>query len=175
MTPALRNAGVLVRVLECTATSVENWIFLNGREVKQMNSARLIFMTFVACTCSSVALSEKDWKVEAEEWKSEAMMWKQVAESYQDKYGWIAEQYGFCSMNRGIFLSSYAGPTCVKPAEPWCSFSIDGCAEWQVVMHKHDLEQWFQCRQNYVREAQQDAGCAIALIKDGIEEAIVEY
>ena len=119
----------------------------------------------------------KEWKAEAEEWKTKAKIWESSAKVCNAKYGWINDQHSFCSMNKsvggGIFGGEYDSPTCYKPMKPFCVNSLySKCSEWEVQSYNTELEQWVNCRKEYIRQAKDDAGCALVKIKEGIEKAI---
>jgi len=79
-----------------------------------------LFVLFMST--SSIAT---DWKSEAEKWKSEAKMWEAVAKSYEARYGWIDDQYVWCSMNTYIDFSGYDEPNCTEPSKPYCALVGD--------------------------------------------------
>ena len=114
----------------------------------------------------------ENWKAEAEKWKSEAEKWQAMVKWYEAKYGWINDNNRWCRMNRSVGnIFGYDEPNCFKPSEPYC-VKFENCNEWEVQRYKSELEQWVTCRNEYIREAQDDAGCALLKIKDRIDETI---
>ena len=131
-----------------------------------MKNSRIFVFTFAALLCAISAAAETDWKAEAQKWKT-------IAKAYEVKYGWINDQYGWCSTNKGISTyGDYNEPNCPKPMKPWCATSYEGCQEWEIQNYKSDFAQWVECRKEYIREAQEDAGCALLKIRNGIERAV---
>ena len=117
-------------------------------------------------------MASDNWKAEAQKWKSEARKWKAIAKSYRTKYGWINDKYGWCNLNRSLTsFSGYDEPNCFKPSEPFC-IALKNCSRWEIEIYKSDLENWVACRKEYIREAQDDAGCALLKIREGIDRAI---
>lgn len=118
------------------------------------------------------AMASDDCKAEVEKWKAEAKKWEAVAKGFEAKYGWINDKHEFCSMNRYInnFLG-YDGPNCIKPMKPFCAVRKN-CSESEVQFYKIELENWVMCRKKYIREGQDDAGCALVKIRKGIDQAI---
>ena len=110
-------------------------------------------------------------KSEDKDWKKEALKWKGMAESYQRQYGWIGSSWGWCSMNQDVStFSGYDDPNCWKPDEPWCKYT--GCSDWEITNYRRELEDWVDCRRSYIEDAKADAGCALNLIREGIEKAL---
>lgn len=117
-------------------------------------------------------MASENWKAETEKWKAEAKKWEAVAKRYEAQYGWINDQYGRCRLNRGLnTFSGYDGPICFKPSEPFCVV-LKNCSKWEIESYKSDLDIWVTCRREYIREAQDDAGCALFKIREGIDRAI---
>ena len=56
----------------------------------------------VVVTLSGLLLSTPtiatDWQAEAEKWKAESRKWEAIAKSYEARYGWINDQFSWCSM-----------------------------------------------------------------------------
>ncbi len=121
---------------------------------------------------STPTIATDDWKTEAEKWKAESKKWEEIAKSYEARYGWINDQLSWCSMNNSVnTFSDYDKPNCVKPSEPFCVIMKD-CDDWEVQSYELDLETWVMCRKDYIRDAQDDAGCALLKIREGIDQAI---
>ena len=116
----------------------------------------------------------KAWEAKAKAWEAKAKAWEVKAKIYDSKYGWINDQYLFCSMNKPInIFGRYDSPTCYKPMKPFCSNSLySKCSKLEVQSYNTELEQWVDCRKEYIRQAKDDAGCALVKIKEGIEKAI---
>ncbi len=135
--------------------------------LKEMTVATLAGWLLITPTMAS-----ENWKADVEKWKSEAKKWEAIAKRYEDRYGWINDKYGWCSLNRNLnTFSGYDGPNCFKPWEPPCAMSRN-CSDWEIESYKFELENWIACRKEYIREAQDDAGCALLQIREGIDEAV---
>lgn len=105
-------------------------------------------------------------------WEKEAQKWKALAKYYHAKYGWIEDQHGWCSMNRSISnFGGYDEPDCFKPDKPWCSIMNTKCSYFEVENYRREMEDWVNCRRQYIEEAKADAGCALFQIKSGIDKA----
>ena len=117
-------------------------------------------------------MAAEDWQAEAKKWEAEAKKWEAIAKIYEDQYGWINEQFSWCSLNRDVstFLG-YSGPDCLRPFEPFCA-ALRNCSEWEIEDYKSNVNRWIECRREYIREAQDDAGCALLKIREGIDAAI---
>ena len=128
--------------------------------------------TLAAWFLTTPAMASENWKAEAEKWKAEAKKWEAVAKRYEAQYGWINDQYRLCSLNRSLgTFSGYDGPNCFKPSEPFCAV-LKNCSEWEIESYKSEIESWVRCRKEYIREAQDDAGCALLKIREEIDQAI---
>ena len=137
------------------------------RGLKEMTVAILAGWFLITPTMAS-----DNWKAEAERWKAHAKKWEAIAKSYEARYGWINDGFGWCSMNKGVsIISGYTGPYCYKPSEPFCVITKN-CSEWEIGRYKFDVETWINCRKDYIRQAQDDAGCALQKIRQGIDQAI---
>ena len=113
-------------------------------------------------------MAAEDWKSEAMMWRDGAKKWEAAAKMYEDKYGW-------CSLNRGLTtFSGHDGPVCLRSSEPLCA-ALRNCDEWEVERYNSDLDYWIECRNEYIHEARDDAGCALLKIREGIDAAIEGY
>ncbi|MDE0249516.1 MAG: hypothetical protein OXK72_00710 [Gammaproteobacteria bacterium] len=113
-----------------------------------------------------------DWKAKAEKWKAESKKREAIAKSYEACYGWINDQLSWCSRNNSVdMFSNYDSPNCIKRSEPFYVI-MKNCADWEIQSYKSDLETWATCRKNCIHDAQDDAGCALLQIREGIDQAI---